>query len=172
MSGLERNVGERASLLAAVAAAAAIAAIPAAAVTTAATATATPTAAAATTTTATAAATPVAAASAAAAAVATATATTTTEAAATGTGRALFTRTGDVHREGTALDLVTVKFVDAGLGLFAAAHRHERKTARTAGELVEDDLDDTDGANLAEQGLKILRGAGEGKVSHVELVVF
>lgn len=166
MSGLESDVRERASLLAAVAATA-IAAVPAAAVTTAATAIAPITAAAAPA----AAVTTAAAATAATATTTVATAATTTAEAA-GTRGALFTRTGDVHREGAALDLVPVELLDGLLGLVATAHRHEGKTARTAGELVEDDLDDTDGANLAEQGFKILRGAGEGKVSHVELVVF
>ena len=84
----------------------------------------------------------------------------------------LLARAGDVHGERTVLKLVTMKFFNGLLGLLGATHRHEGKTARATGKLVEDDLNDADGANLAEQGFKILRGAGEGEVPHVELGVF
>jgi hypothetical protein len=86
-------------------------------------------------------------------------------------GSALFTRTGNVHGQRTAFKLLTMKFLDGFLGLVATAHGYEGEAAGTAGELVEDDLDDTDGANLPEQSLEILRSAGEGKVPHVELRV-
>ncbi len=98
--------------------------------------------------------------------------TTATPEAATATGRTLFPRTGDVHGQGATLNLVPVEFLDALLGLLTVRHRDEGETAGTAGELVEDDLNDTDGANLAKQGLEVLGGAGEGKIPHVELVVF
>ena len=96
---------------------------------------------------------------------------TTTETA-TATRRALLARTRDVHRQGAAFQLVAVKLLDAFLGLLAVRHRDKRETTGTAGELVEDDLDDTDGADLAEEGLEVLGGGGEGEVPHVELAVF
>lgn len=114
---------------------------------------------------------------AATAAEATATATTTPEAAATATaaeptaGRALFARTGDVHGEGAIFKLVPVELLHGLLRLVGAAHRDEGKATRTTGELVEDDLNDADSADLTKQGLEILRGAGERKVPHVELGV-
>ena len=89
-----------------------------------------------------------------------------------GTRGALFARTGDIDRQGAAIHLVAVKSFDALLGLVAVPHRDERETTGPSRELVEDDLNDIDRADLAEQGLEVLRGAGEGKVSHVELVVF
>jgi hypothetical protein len=67
---------------------------------------------------------------------------------------------------------MTVEFLDGLLGFVAICHRDEGETAGTTGEFVEDDFNDTDGANLAKQGLEILGGAGEGKIPHVELVVF
>jgi hypothetical protein len=87
------------------------------------------------------------------------------------TGCALFTGTGNVHGQRTAFKLLTMEFIDGFLGLVATAHGHEGEAAGTAGELVEDDFNDTDGANLPEQGLEVLRSAGERKVSHVELRV-
>ena len=89
-----------------------------------------------------------------------------------GTRGALFARTGDIDRQGAAIHLVAVKFFDALLGLVAVPHRDERETTGPSRELVEDDLNDIDRADLAEQGLEVLGGAGEGKVPHVELVVF
>lgn len=160
MSGLRKLAG-RAGLFAAVAAAATITAV-------AAIATAPVTAATAATT---------AAVTTAAAATTTATTTITTAAAATttafteGAGRAFLARTGDVHREGAAFELVTVEFFHALLGGVGALHGDERKTAGTTGEFVEDDLNDADGADLAKQGFEILGGAGKGEVPHVELVV-
>jgi hypothetical protein len=84
----------------------------------------------------------------------------------------LLARTGNVNRQGAAFHFIAVKFVDGLLGFFPVRHRDEGKTAGTTGELVEDDLDDADGADLAKQGLEVLGGAGEGKIPHVELVVF
>ena len=150
MSGLEIQFWKGAGLFAAVAATAA--AFPAVA-TPAVTPTTTTTAAAIATT---AAATTPAAATAAVTTAITAAATTTTEA------RALLARTGNVHRQGAALEFVTVEFLDGLLGLVAAAHRDEGKAARTTGELVEDDFNDADSANLAKQGFEVLGGAGEG----------
>jgi len=98
------------------------------------------------------------------------TAATPTEAAATAR-RTLLARTRDVDRQRTVLELVTVKLLDGLLGFIGAAHRDEGEAAGTTGKLVEDDLDDADGADLAEQGLEVLRGAGEGEVPHVELGV-
>ena len=122
--------------------------------------------------------TAVATAAAATAAEAATTTATTAEAAATAaaettaaTRRTLLARARDVHGEGTTLHLVAVEFLDGLLGLFTAAHRDERKAAGAAGKLVENDFDDADGADLAEQGFKILRGAGEGEIPHVELGV-
>lgn len=159
MSGLGNWFRER-GLLAFVAAVAATTAVtPVAATTTAITAIAT-----------TAAATTAEAATAAATAPEAATTTTAAETTAAARGTFL-ARTGDVHGQRTTLHLVAVEFLDGLLGLFAAAHRDEGKTAGAAGELVEDDFDDADGADLAEQGFKILRGAGEGEVPHVELGV-
>ena len=66
---------------------------------------------------------------------------------------------------------MAVEFLDGLLRFVAVRHRDEGKSAGTTGELVEDDLNDTDGANLAKQGFKILGGAGEGKIPHVELAV-
>jgi hypothetical protein len=99
-----------------------------------------------------------------------ATATTTaTEAAAftaaaktAGARRALFARTGDVHRQGATFHLEAVEFFDRFLGVLGAAHRDEGKAAGAAGELVEDNLDDADGASLTKQSLKVLRSASEG----------
>lgn len=153
-------LGENRLLAAVAATAAAFTAVAAATVTTAA-ATATAAITAAATTTA-----PATAEAAAITAVATPTET------ATATRRALLARTRDVHRQGAAFQLVAVKLLDAFLGLLAVRHRDERETTGTAGELVEDDLDDTDGADLAEEGLKVLGGGGEGEVPHVELAVF
>ncbi len=45
------------------------------------------------------------------------------------------------------------------------------KPRERPGEFVEDDFNDADSADLAKQGLKVLGGAGEGKVPHVELAV-
>jgi hypothetical protein len=120
---------------------------------------------------ATATATPAAAATTATATVAAATTTTTTAKAAT-TRRALFARTRDIDCQGAALDLVAVELLHALLGFVTARHRHEGESTGTTGEFVEDDLDDADGSDLAEEGLEVLGGAGEGKVPHVELVVF
>jgi len=139
---------------------AAVAAAPVAAVTAAATAITAVTATAATT----------AAESTAATAAAAETAPTAAKAAST--RRTLLTRAGDVHGQGAALELVPMKFFHGLLRLFGAAHRDKGKTTRTSGELVEDDLNDADSADFAEQGFKVLRGAGEGEVPHVELGVF
>ncbi len=78
---------------------------------------------------------------------------------------ALFTGTGNVHGQRTAFELLTMEFFDGFQGLVATAHGHEGEAAGTAGEVVEDVLYDTDGANLPEQGLEILRSAGEGEGS-------
>ena len=72
---------------------------------------------------------------------------------ATGTGRTLLARAGDVDRQGAAFHLVAVEFLHGFLGLVAVPHRDERETTGTPRELVEDDLDDIDRADLAEQGL-------------------
>jgi hypothetical protein len=87
-------------------------------------------------------------------------------------GSALFARTGDVDRQGAALEFMAVELFDGFLGLVAVRHRNERKATGTTGEFVEDDLNDADGADLAKQGLEVLGGASEGKVPHVELTVF
>lgn len=115
--------------------------------------------------------TPTTATEAAAAAATTAEAAATTAATeATTTARGtLFARTRDVHGQGTILELVTVELLHGLLGFIGAAHRDEGKAARATGELVEDDLNDADGANLAKQGFEILGSAGEGKIPHVEL---
>ncbi len=86
-------------------------------------------------------------------------------------GCALFTGTGNVHGQRPAFELLTMEFFDGFQGLVTTAHGHKGEAAGTAGEFVEDDLNDTDGANLPKQGLEILRSAGEGKVPHVELRV-
>ncbi len=105
------------------------------------------------------------------AAIATAAAPATAEAAAitttaatepTGTRSAFFTRTGNVHREGAAFEVIAVEFINGLLCFITAAHRNEGKAARTAGEFVEDNLHDANSANLTEQCFEILRGAGEG----------
>ena len=151
----------RANLLAAVAAtAAAFSAVTAAAIATTTTTTTTTTAATAAEATATAAATTASAA---------ATTTAITAAFTFGAGGALFAGTGDVHREGTAFDFVTVEFIHAFLRFVATAHRDEGEAAGATGEFVEDDFHDIDGANLAEQGLEVLCRAGEGKIPDVEL---
>jgi hypothetical protein len=157
MSGLENCFRERGLLAVVTAVAATVTAVAAtaAAITAVATAAAATAAEAATTT-----ATPAEAAATAAAAETTAAA-----------RRTLLARARDVHGEGTTLHLVAVEFLDGLLGLFTAAHRDERKAAGAAGKLVENDFDDADGADLAEQGFKILRGAGEGEIPHVELGV-
>ena len=121
-----------------------------------------------TTTTASAAETTAAAASTATAATTTA-AITATAAFTFGAGGPLFTRTGNVHRQGASFDLMAMIFFHAFLGLFPTSHGDEGETAGTTGELVEDDFDDTDGANLAEQGFEILGSGGEGKIPDVEL---
>jgi hypothetical protein len=97
---------------------------------------------------------------------------TTTAAETTGTRSAFFAGARDVDRERAAVEFVPVEFIHGFLGLFTAAHRDEGKTAGTAGEFVEDNLNDTDGANLAKQSLEVLGGAGEGKIPHVELAGF
>ena len=100
-----------------------------------------------------------------AAAITAAAATTTPVAAAEATattGRTLFTRTGDIDREGPAFYLVAVEFFHRFLGLVAVPHRDERETTGPSRELVEDDLNDIDRADLTEQGLEVLGGAGEG----------
>ena len=83
----------------------------------------------------------------------------------------LFARTGNIHRQGAAFHFMSVEFLDRFLRFVAVRHRDECETTGTAGEFVEDDFNDTDGANLAKQGFEILGGAGEGKVPHVELAV-
>jgi hypothetical protein len=132
-------------------------------------------------TTATTAITPVAAAATATAAEAATTAAATTATAvaaptaatkATATGRTLLAGTRDVDRQGAALDLMSVELFHALLGFLSIRHRHEGESTGTTGKFVEDDLNDTDGSDLAEQGLKVLGGASEGKIPHVELVVF
>jgi len=124
----------------------------------------------------TAAATAPAAIAAATAASATATtitaATTATAAEAAATGGTFFAGTRDVDRQGPALDFMSMELLNRLLGLFRAGQGNEGEAAGTTGEFVEDDLNDADGSNLAEQGLEVLGGAGEGKIPHVELVVF
>jgi hypothetical protein len=142
-----------------------------AAVATTTTAAITPIAAAAVTATTTATATVATAAAATTPAAAEATPVTAAAVTAATTRRALLTRTRDIDRQGAAVHLVTVELFHGLLGLLAVRHRDECETAGTTGELVEDDFDDTDGANLAEEGLEVLGGAGEGEVPHVELVV-
>jgi hypothetical protein len=66
---------------------------------------------------------------------------------------------------------MAMELLDGLLGFVGARHRNESETTGTAGEFVEDDFNDTDGANLAKQGFEILGGAGEGKIPHVELAV-
>ncbi len=111
------------------------------------------------------------AAEATAAATAAEAATTTTAETTTAARRTLLARTRDVHGQRTIFQLVAVEFLNGLLRLVGAAHRDECKTAGAAGELVEDDFDDADSADLAEQGFKILRGAGEGEIPHIELGV-
>ena len=86
-----------------------------------------------------------------------------------GAGSTLLARTGDVHRQRTPFQFMAVEFFHAFLGLFATSHGDEGEAAGTTGELVEDDFDDADGANLAEQGLEVLSSGGEGKIPDVEL---
>ena len=86
----------------------------------------------------------------------------TAAAKAAGTRCALFARTGDIHREGAAFHLETVELLDGFLCLFGAAHRDEREATGATGELVEDNFNDTDGASLTKQSLKVLRSASEG----------
>jgi len=112
----------------------------------------------------------------AAATTATAAATTITAATATAeaaaTGGTFLAGTRDVDRQGPALDFMSMELLNRLLGLFRAGQGNEGEAAGTTGEFVEDDLNDADGSNLAEQGLEVLGGAGEGKIPHVELVVF
>jgi hypothetical protein len=127
---------------------------------------------AATTTTATVAAATTAAAATTTETTAVATITTATATETTGTGRAFFTRTSNVHGKGTAFEFVAVEFFYGLLRFVTIAHRDESEAARAASEFVEDNLNDTDGANLAKQSFEVLGGAGEGKVPHVELAGF
>jgi len=153
-------------LFASVTAAAAIAAVASTAITSTVTAIATATSASAAEATTTASTT-------AAAATPTTEATTfaATTAAAESAGSTFFAGTGDIHREGATFHFMTVEFFHGFLGFVAIRHRNECETTGTAGEFVEDDFNDTDGANLAKQGFEILGGAGEGKIPHVELAV-
>ena len=84
---------------------------------------------------------------------------------------AFFAWTGDVHRQSATFHLEVVEFFHGLLGFVAGGHGDESKSAGAAGKLVEDDLNDADGADLTKQGLKILGGASEGKVPNVELTV-
>lgn len=83
--------------------------------------------------------------------------------------RALFTRPGDVHRQCAAFERVAVELLHGLLGLLRTGHGDEGETTGTPREFVEDDFDDADSASLTEQGFKVLRGAGEWEIAHVEL---
>jgi hypothetical protein len=158
LSGLESYIGSEGLLAAVAAATAAFAAISTVAA-----------AAIATTTAATSAAETAAAAASTPAATTTATAITAAAAFAFSARGPLFTRTGDIHRQGASFHFMAVEFIHAFLGFVAITHGDEGETAGTTGELVEDDFNDADSANLAEQSFEILCSGGEGKIPDVEL---
>lgn len=99
-------------------------------------------------------------------------ATTTATAEAAFAGRTLFAGAGDVHTEFAATEVVVVELIDGLLCFFGATHGHKRETTGATGEFVEDDLDDTDRADLTEERFEVLRRGGEREVPHVEFAVF
>ena len=64
---------------------------------------------------------------------------------------------------------MAMEFFHTLLCFIAIPHGDEGEAAGTTGEFIEDDFDNADSANLAEQGLEVLRRAGEGKIPDVEL---
>lgn len=84
------------------------------------------------------------------------TAAATTESTATTTGRTLLTGTGDVHRQGTALELFSMEQFDSLLGFSGAGEFNEREPTGFAREFVEHDVDTHHHAGLREVILQVL----------------
>jgi hypothetical protein len=96
------------------------------------------------------------------------TAISTAAATATGVGT-LFTGTGLVDRQGTAINVFTVEGLNGGIGFTHIRHGDEGKTLRPAGEFVHNDAGLVNGAISSELGCQ--RGLGR-FVSEVSNVYF
>ena len=116
----------------------------------------------ATTTTATATATTTVASTAAAA---------TTAIAAATARRTLFTRTGDVHGEVTAADVLAMQALNGLLSRFGAGHGDEREAPGLAGLAVEHEVNFHDRAERGEGVLQVVLGRGEREVPDEQFVV-
>src|SRR5215208_5986642 len=97
------------------------------------------------------------------AAVFTTSATVTTRRPATRT-TAFFTRPGDIHRQGTALNVMAVERADSRLGLFRGAHGDESEAAWTPALAIRHQLGFEDSAMHAKGGVKIAFGGVERKI--------
>ena len=91
-----------------------------------------------------------------------------TAAAAAAAGRTIFTRPGDVHRQGASLKILVVEHFDGLVGFFGGGHFHEGEAAGFAGELVHHDVDGTDHTRRGEMILQVVVRRLIGKVSYEE----
>jgi hypothetical protein len=89
-----------------------------------------------------------------------------TAAAATLAGRALFAGTGDVHRQGAALEFLVMEHFHGLIGLIGAAHLDKGKSAGFTGEFVEHDIDGRDNAGLGKIILQVVVHGLVGQIAY------
>ena len=97
-------------------------------------------------------------------------ATTVAAAEATATGRTWFHRTGFVHDQITAAEVLAMHALDGCLCFGIAAHFDKAETLGTAGVTLHHDLGAANRAELAESLLQILVAERIGQVAHVKFV--
>ena len=83
------------------------------------------------------------------------------------TGTARFHGTGFIDGQITTIVVLAMEGVDGLLAFFSAAHGDETETAGAVGFTVHDEVGLGDGAVFGEEGVEVLFGGLEGKISHV-----
>lgn len=92
-------------------------------------------------------------------------ATTAAVAAAAAARRTLFTGTGFVDRQGTALEILLMERVNRRIGVRLGTHLDERETPGTTGGAILHDVDCDDSASGGEMILQIIFSGTEWEVS-------
>ncbi len=84
--------------------------------------------------------------------------------------RTLFSRSGDVHSDGAAIDVLAVEQFDRLLCFLRRAHLDEGEPARFAGELVLDQIGRSDFPRLCEEVIDLAFGRVKGQIPNVQPV--
>src|SRR5438874_7522282 len=87
------------------------------------------------------------------------------------TATALFTRFGDVHRQGTAIQIFAIESVNRGLCLFRRAHGDKAEAPGATGLAIGHQIDFNYGAVSGTRVLKVVFSHVEGKISNEQFVI-